>query len=71
MKDKVLPYTFKYINILAYHEDMSMVEGFLKLEASQHGSVQAVFHIMLTPFENPASFSYDLVQHWISEFEKE
>ena len=70
-KDKVLPYTFKYINILAYHEDMSMVEGFLKLEASQHGSVQAVFHIMLTPFENPASFSYDLVQHWISEFEKE
>lgn len=70
-KDKVLPYNYKYINIFAYHEDMSMVEGFLKLEASQYGSIQAVFHIMLTPFDEANSFSYHFIKHWIEEFEKE
>ncbi|MFK7107396.1 hypothetical protein [Flavobacterium oreochromis] len=70
-KEEVIPYHFKYINILTSNDDMSIIEGFLKLEASQYGTLQAVFHIMLTSFHDIHSFSYHLIQHWIEEFEKE
>lgn len=70
-KEKVHSSDSRYINLLASHDDMSLVEGFLKLEASQHGSIQAAFHIMLTSFDNVTSFSYHLIRHWIEEFEKE
>jgi hypothetical protein len=70
-KEKVYSSNSRYINILASHDDMSLVEGFLKLEVSQYGSIQAAFHIMLTPFHSIASFSYHLILQWIGEFEKE
>lgn len=62
---------YKYINIRSNHEDMSLIEGFLKLESSIHGMTDTIFHIMVSPFTDIISYTQTFINNWISEFEKE
>lgn len=50
-------------------DEMRLFEGFLKLESSEHGSIPEVLVAMLTTFNDTSSYSSDLINDWIKNFE--
>jgi len=51
-------------------EDHRMYEGFCRLEASQHGSLDSLFLFFYTPFESAESYSQEVMKSWIREYEE-
>jgi hypothetical protein len=45
-----------------------MYEGFCKLEATVHGSVNELFVLFYTPFDDEATYSRDIIAYWIEIF---
>ena len=52
-------------------EDSRMYEGFCRLEASAHGKLDNLFVFFYTPFAQAETYSYDLIQNWLHEYEDE
>jgi len=51
-------------------EDHRMYEGFCRLEASQHGSLDSLFLFFYTPFESAENYSHAIMKDWIREYEE-
>ena len=51
-------------------EDHRMYEGFCRLEASQHGSLDSLFLFFYTPFESAESYSQEVMKSWIREYDE-
>jgi len=48
-------------------EDHRMYEGFCRLEASQHGSLNNLFVFFYTPFRETESYSHAIMAGWLQE----
>jgi len=48
-------------------EDHRMYEGFCRLEASQHGSLNNLFVFFYTPFRETESYSHAIMVNWLQE----
>ena len=51
-------------------EDHRMYEGFCRLEASQHGSLDSLFLFFYTPFESAENYSQEVMKSWIREYDE-
>jgi hypothetical protein len=51
-------------------EDSRMYEGFCRLEASQHGSLDNLFVLFYTPFRSAENFSRALMENWLQEYDE-
>jgi hypothetical protein len=51
-------------------EDSRMYEGFCRLEASQHGSLDNLFVFFYTPFRSAENFSRALMDNWLQEYDE-
>lgn len=51
-------------------EDHRMYEGFCRLEASQHGSLDNLFVFFYTPFDTAESYSHALMSNWLQEYDE-
>ncbi|MEN7551944.1 hypothetical protein AAG747_28780 [Rapidithrix thailandica] len=51
--------------------DVPLVNGFYKLESSTHGKIEETLVVMLTDFESPDSFSYQLSNDWLHMYQLE
>lgn len=71
--DEASPLTddIKLFRWLIKPDEMRLFEGFLKLESSEHGSIPEVLVAMLTPFNDTSSYSSDLINDWIKNFEED
>jgi tetratricopeptide (TPR) repeat protein len=50
-------------------EESRMYEGFCRLEASAHGKLDNLFVFFYTPFTQAETYSYELIQNWLHEYE--
>ena len=50
-------------------EDNRMYEGFCRLEASPHGKLDNLFLFFYTPFVSVKTYSYDLIENWLQEYD--
>ena len=69
-KNNVQPH-HTLIRWLLKPEDSRMYEGFCRLEASAHGKLDNLFVFFYTPFAQAETYSYDLIQNWLHEYEDE
>jgi len=51
-------------------EDHRMYEGFCRLEASQHGSLDSLFLFFYTPFSEAESYSQAVMSDWLREYDE-
>jgi hypothetical protein len=51
-------------------EDHRMYEGFCRLEASQHGSLNNLFVFFYTPFRETESYSHTIMANWLQEHDE-
>jgi hypothetical protein len=51
-------------------EDHRMYEGFCRLEASQHGSLDNLFLFFYTPFQTTDSYSHAIMEAWLGEYDE-
>lgn len=71
--DEASPFTdeIKLFRWLIKPDEMRLFEGFLKLESNEHGSIPEVLVAMLTPFNSTSSYSGDLINDWIKNYEED
>lgn len=70
-KSQVEGKNYKVVRFLLSNEDdLTLLNGFYKLESSIYRTIDEVLVVMLTDFENLSYFSYNLVKDWILEYEK-
>ena len=69
-RQKIMPDT-ALVRWLLKADEHRMYEGFCRLEASPHGAVDELFVFFYTPFESAATFSRDIIQHWLKEINDE
>lgn len=50
-------------------EDHRMYEGFCRFEASPHGKLDNLFVFFYTPFSSPETYSHDLMENWLREYD--
>lgn len=50
-------------------EDHRMYEGFCRLEASPHGKLDNLFVFFYTPFSSLNTYSHDLIENWLQEYD--
>jgi hypothetical protein len=67
-QQQVLP-RHRLIRWMLDPEDSRMYEGFCRLEASQHGSLDNLFVFFYTPFHSAENFSRALMQDWLQEYD--
>lgn len=67
-QQQVLP-RHRLIRWVLNPEDSRMYEGFCRLEASQHGSLDNLFVFFYTPFRSAENFSRALMEDWLQEYD--
>ena len=67
-QQKVQPGT-KLVRWLLKPDDNRMYEGFCRLEASPHGSLNEFFVLFYTVFNDPYSYSKEIISNWVQEME--
>jgi hypothetical protein len=50
-------------------EDHRMYEGFCRLEASPYGKLDNLFVFFYTPFSSLKTYSHDLIENWLQEYD--
>ena len=51
-------------------EDSRMYEGFCRLEASPHGSLDNLFLFFYTPFQSTEAYSHAIIGSWLQEYDE-
>ena len=68
-QQQVLP-RHRLIRWVLNPEDSRMYEGFCRLEASQHGSLDNLLVLFYTPFRSAENFSRALMENWLQEYDE-
>ena len=67
--DEVSPFPeIKLVRWLIKPAEARLFEGFLKLESTEHGAIPEMLVAMLTPFENEATYAFQLMHNWNKAF---
>lgn len=58
----------KFFQFLCEQEDFILINGFIQIEASQHGKSNDSFLMFSIDFENENQFLYDFIEEWLISF---
>ena len=61
----------KLIRWLIKPEEARLYEDFLKIESTEHGAIPEILVVMLCPFVDENTYSYDLINNWIKAFSED
>src|SRR5579859_1491244 len=68
-KQHVLP-GHRMVRWMLKPEDNRMYEGFCRLEASPHGSLDNLFVFFYTPFQSAETYSHAIMEDWVREYDE-
>lgn len=61
----------RLFQLICNQEDFILVNGFIQIEASEHGKSTDSFLLFSVDFENENQFLYDFINEWLMSFERD
>lgn len=61
----------KFFQLICNQEDFILVNGFIQIEASEHGKSMDSFLMFSVDFENENQFLSDFINEWLTSFERD
>lgn len=61
----------KFFQLICNQEDFILVNGFIQIEASEHGKSPDSFLMFSIDFENENQFLYEFITEWLTSFERD
>ncbi|AEW86669.1 MULTISPECIES: hypothetical protein [Flavobacterium] len=61
----------RLFQLVCYQEDFILVNGFIQIEASEHGKSPDSFLLFSIDFENENQYIYDFTNEWITSFDRD